>query len=69
MYRLKGKRGIFVQPTVMPRQLQMYELLGYGEDNQAKIDLYSYPIPQRINSYENFITGIMKSESELRRLI
>ena len=69
MYRLKGKRGIFVQPTVMPRQLQTYELLGYGEDNQGKIDLYSYPIPQRINSYKNFITGIMKSESELRRLI
>ena len=69
MYRLKGKRGIFIQPTVTPCQLQTYELLGYGEENQAKIDLYSYPIPQRINSYKNFITGIMKSESELRRLI
>lgn len=37
MYRLKGKNGLFIQPSDKIWQKESYDLLGYGTDNNAKL--------------------------------
>ena len=66
LYRLKGKRGIFIQPTDCAFEEKHYDLLGYGEKNAAKVQIFKYPIPQGINHYKEFISEINKSELLLK---
>lgn len=66
LYRLKGKCGIFVQPTNYAFEENHYELLGYGEENSAQVQIFKYPIPQGINSYKDFNKEINKSERLLK---
>ena len=66
LYRLKGKRGIFIQPTDCAFEEKHYDLLGYGEENAAKVQIFKYPIPQGINHYKEFISEINKSELLLK---
>lgn len=66
LYRLKGKCGIFVQPTNYAFEEKHYELMGYGEENAAQVQIFKYPIPQDINSYKDFNKEINKSELLLK---
>ncbi len=69
LYRLKGKCGIFVQPTNSAFEEKHYNLLGYGEENAAKVQIFKYPIPQQINNYKEFNEEILKSELLLKALV
>lgn len=65
MYRLKGKYGIFVQPNDIENKKVSY-LLGYGEDNNAELQTYLYPIPQNISNYKQFVADMMLAEDRLQ---
>lgn len=32
-----------------------YDLLGYGAENDAKLQAYLYPIPQNVSDYKRFV--------------
>lgn len=65
MYRLKGKSGIFIQPTDIETTNKIYELLGYGTESKAELQTYYYIIPQKANNYKHFVAEIIKSENKL----
>lgn len=65
MYRLKGKYGIFIQPNDMENRKTSY-LLGYGEDNNAELQTYLYPIPQGASDYKQFVADMMLAEDRLQ---
>lgn len=65
MYRLKGKYGIFIQPSDKEYRKETYDLLGYGTENDAKLQMYLYPIPQNVSDYKRFVEKIMESENLL----
>ena len=65
MYRLKGKYGIFIQPSNGEYRKKTYDLLGYGAENDAKLQAYLYPIPQNVSDYKRFVEKIMESENLL----
>lgn len=66
MYRLKGKYGIFIQPTIKEYLRKTYHLLGYGAENNAELQTYLFPIPQNVSNYKNFVARIMEAENILR---
>lgn len=55
MYRLKGKNGLFIQPSDKIWQKESYDLLGYGTDNNAKLQKYFYSIPQTAMIISNLL--------------
>lgn len=68
LFRLKGKYGIFIQPTNLAFEEKCYDLFGYGEKNAAQVKIYKYPIPQSVKNYKEFITEISKSETFFKDL-
>ncbi len=70
MYRLRGKYGIFIQPTSQEDPLRKtYYLQGYGADKDAELQTYLYYIPQNASDYKKFVAKIMESEDILRTQI
>ena len=65
MYRLKGKNGLFIQPSDRICQKESYDLLGYGIDDNAGLQTYFYPISQIANDYKQFADMIL-SENILK---
>ena len=65
MYRMKGRRGIFIHPSHTDGQEVSY-LLGYGEENSAELQTYHYSIPQTASDHKNFTAGMMLSETVLK---
>lgn len=61
MYRLKGKCGLFIQPSDTTYRKTSY-LLGYGEDNNAELQTYLYPISQTTNDYKSFVAEMKEVE-------
>lgn len=66
MYRLKGKNGLFIQPSDKIWQKESYDLLGYGTDNNAKLQKYFYSIPQTANDYKQFVADMLLGEDMLK---
>ena len=66
MYRLKGKNGLFIQPSDKICQKENYDLLGYGTDNNAKLLKYFYSIPQTANDYKQFVADMLLLENMLK---
>ena len=67
MYYFKAQRGVFVLPSTEVREQNTYKLLGHGKEKNAKLQEYFYLIPQRSDSYRQFVSAISQSEQELRR--
>lgn len=65
MYRLKGKNGIFVLPDKVCNR-ETYSLLGYGEDDNAELQTYSYPIPQAKTDYRQFNAEMRTAEEAFK---
>lgn len=63
MYRLKGKHGVFIQPTTEDSIEEVYKLLDQGGDNNAQIRMYPFLIPQKAESYKAFKDQIRVSET------
>nr|WP_255400126.1 McrC family protein [Prevotella sp. MGM2] len=66
MYRLKGKNGLFIQPSDRICQKESYDLLGYGIDDNAGLQTYFYPISQIANDYKQFVADMILSENILK---
>ena len=66
MYRLKGQHGIFIQPGDGNCQDDVYDLLGYGTENGAKLQTFFFPVPQVANDYKQFAAGMMVTENMLK---
>lgn len=66
MYRLKGQTGIFIQPDDKGSIKEIHELLGYGADNNAKLQSYFYPISQAAGDYDQFVAEMALSEDMLK---
>lgn len=66
MYRLKGKYGIFIQPSDERFQKETFHLLGYGNEENAELQKYLYPISQTTSDYKHFVTEMIESENILR---
>lgn len=62
LYCLKGKWGIFILPTIENHSGEKYQLYGYGEDIDAELQKYFFPIPQDVSDFKTFVSEIMKSE-------
>ena len=69
LYRMKGRIGMFVHPTVDENELKSYSLRGYGDDNDARLIEYQFHIPTEASSYEDFEKNIMLSETALKEQI
>lgn len=67
MYYFKAQRGVFVLPSTEVREQNTYKLLGHGKEKNVKLQEYFYLIPQRSDSYRQFVSAISQSEQELRR--
>lgn len=65
LYRLKGKYGIFIHPTIQEHERKTYFLQGYGESNDTELQTYLFHIPQETDNYRKFITQIIESEKLL----
>ena len=65
MYRLKGKCGVFIQPSDIDKNSISY-LLGHGEDNNAELQTYLYPISRIKSGYKEFVADMVESEEFLR---
>jgi len=65
MYRLRGKLGIFIRPTATTEPAHTLSLLGYGEDNDARIRELPYPIPRDADNMTTFTRQIATSENHL----
>ena len=65
MYRLKGRRGIFIHPSHTDGQEVSY-LLGHGEENSAELQTYHYSIPQTVSDYSKFTADMKYSEVALK---
>lgn len=66
MYRLKGLNGIFIQPSEKVYQSAESDLLGYGADYNAKLQMFYYSISQEKSDYKQFVTDMMLSEDMLK---
>lgn len=66
IYRLKGLNGIFILPSDNIYRKDESDLLGYGVDNNAKLQTVYYPIPQEISDYKQFIAEMIQSENILK---
>lgn len=66
IYRLKGLNGIFILPSDNIYQKDESDLLGYGVDNNAKLQTVYYPIPQETSDYKQFIAEMIQSENILK---
>lgn len=62
MYRLKGLNGIFIQPSTNAYQKRVSDLLGYGMDHNAQIQIFYYPISQVASDYKQFVAEMKKLE-------
>lgn len=69
MYRLKGKYGIFIYPTLHEHSRKCYYLRGYGEDCCAELQTYMFHIPRNANDYKEFIWKISIAENLLQKHI
>lgn len=69
LYRMKGRIGMFVHPTVDENELKSYSLRGYGDANDARLIEYQFHIPTEASSYEDFEKNIMLSETALKEQI
>lgn len=65
MYRLRGMNGTFIQPSDKGYEKDSFDLLGYGTDNNAKLQTYTYSIPQTANDYKQFVADMILSENML----
>ena len=65
MYRLKGKYGVFIQPGDK-EDINSDYLLGYGEDNNAELQTYLYPISRISSNYKEFVAEMVESEEWLK---
>lgn len=66
MYQMKGKRGIFIQPGDKEYLKDIFHLLGYGEEENAELQTYIYPISRITDSYKSFVSEMLKSENSLK---
>lgn len=66
LYRLKGHIGMFVHPVVGENSTASYNLLGYGDDDGARLMEYRFHIPTGVASYADFEKDIRFSETALR---
>lgn len=62
MYRLKGLNGIFVQPSEKICQNIGHDLLGYGSDYNARLQIFYYSISQEESDYKQFVADMVQSE-------
>lgn len=69
MYRLKGKHGVFIQPTTNANQIKTYNLYGYGIEEKAKLSEYTFYIPQYAANYSDFKEQVKISELHLNAQI
>ena len=66
MYRLKGEYGVFIQPSDTKYRKETSFLFGYGEDNNAELQTYLYPIPRTTSDYKRFVAEMIESEDMLK---
>lgn len=69
LYRMKGRIGMFVQPTPDENEPKSYSLRGYGEDGDAHLIEYPFQIPASVSSFEDFERKIRLSETALKEQI
>ena len=67
LYWLRGKVGTIIQPSYNEHKIYSYDLLGYGADNNAKLQNYFYHIPQDESDYKNFVASMKQSEDLLKK--
>ena len=67
MYRLQSKYGILIHPVCHSESpaINTYDLHGHGKNQNAKLHIYPFVIPQNLSNYEDFRTQIGKSETTL----
>lgn len=66
MYQMKGKCGIFIQPGDKECQTKTFQLLGYGDDENAELKTYMYPISRITDNYKSFVSEMLESENLLK---
>lgn len=66
MYRLKGRKGVFIKPDDKHWQKEISDLLGYGAEGNAELQTYLYPISQMTSDYKQFVADMMISEDMLK---
>lgn len=65
MYRLKGKRAMFIQPMAgVARKGNTYNLLGYGVEESAILQNYYFSIPQNCGDFVSFTKQMKKVEDD-----
>lgn len=69
LYRMKGRIGMFVQPTPDENEPKSYSLRGYGKDGDAHLIEYPFQIPASVSSFEDFERKIRLSETALKEQI
>ncbi len=66
LYRTKALHGVFVNPSENLGGVEKtYDMLGYGEDNNNKIEIVSLHIPHDANDYGDFRSQMQQSEMSL----
>lgn len=66
LYRLKGRLGLFIQPSINPDDSRSYALRGYGIDQNAHLIKYQIPIPTNQTSYKAFVMKMRSLEHTIK---
>lgn len=66
LYRLKGRLGLFIQPSICSGNPHSYTLRGYGIDQNAHLIKYQIPIPTNQTSYKAFVMKMRSLEHTIK---
>lgn len=70
LYRLQGRRGIFILPSDQPQPPAVsHSLRGYGEAEDDRIVTFHCPVPQEAASFAEFRERMQRAEEELVRFV
>lgn len=69
LYRLKGRLGFLIQPTIEICTNTAFSLRGYGADSHAQLIKYHFQVPSNPIDYKSFSKGMDFSEFLLKKVI
>lgn len=69
MYRLRSKNGVFVLPTNEKRHPELFSLKGYGEDEEACLQIYSFEVDSKVSSFCEFKESMRQSEQTFQQFV
>lgn len=69
MYGLKSKTGVFILPVSQETSLKQFQLNGYGKAFGANLQIYSFQIKTKADSYDDFKKQMCQSEFLLQKYV